>query len=284
MRIDIGQGIRLFVDVDGLGLVPDGPSMLERPTVVYLHGGPGSDHSWFTSHDCYDLTDVAQVVYYDHRGNGRSDAGPVEDWTLDVWADDVVRLCEALGIERPIVVGESFGGFVAQRYLARHPDHPDRVALLATSPRIDVEVIASAFERVGDATAGAAAREFWTKGPEAIIEYLVRCMPLYSVEAGDDEVMGRAVMNLDVMGHFQSGEQHTMDLAAGLAAATCPVLVASGELDPVCPAVMGEEIAAALTNAEVTFLRIPGASHDDVGRRAATELRTFIDGWSTAAP
>ena len=88
---------------------------------------------------------MAQVVYYDHRGNGRSDPGSPDDWTLDVWADDVVRLCETLGIRKPIVIGESFGGFVAQRYLARHPEHPDRVVLNATSPRLDVDVIAAAF-------------------------------------------------------------------------------------------------------------------------------------------
>jgi len=276
MRVDIGGGIRLFVDVDGLGLVPDGPTMVERPTVVLLHGGPGADHSLFKGDSAIDLTDVAQVVYYDHRGNGRSDPGPREDWTLDVWADDVVRLCDALGIERPIVIGESFGGFVAQRYLARHPEHPARVVLAATSPRIDVNVVAAAFARIGGEQAAAAAREFWTKGPEAIGDYLQHCMPLYSVEPSDAAVMFRAVMNFDVMGHFQAGEQLTMDLAPGLAAATCPVLVAGGELDPVCPVEMSEEIVAALVNAEVTFERIAGASHDDVAHRAEAAIRSFI--------
>lgn len=278
MRVDIGEGVRLFVDVDGQGLVPDGPSMVERPTVVYLHGGPGSDHSRYKAHESYDLSDIAQVVYYDHRGNGRSDHGPVDRWTLDVWADDVVRLCDALGVESPIVVGESFGGFVAQRYLARHPDHPARVALMATSPRLDLTIVTAAFERVGGPRAAATAAAFWEKGPDAILDYLVECMPLYSVEPRDDEVMGRVAMNLEVMAHFQAGERRTMDLAPGLAAATCPVLVAGGELDPVCPIEMVEEIVAALTNAEVTYLRIPDASHDDVGRRAAPALRAFVTG------
>lgn len=276
MRVDIGDGVRLFVDIDGLGLVPDGPTMVERPTVVLLHGGPGLDHSWFKASAWIDLTDIAQVVYYDHRGNGRSDAGSREDWTLDVWADDVVRLCDALGIVKPIVIGESFGGFVAQRYLARHPDHPDRVVLGCTSPRTDVEVIAAAFERVGGEQAAVAARDFWTRGPEAIGGYLMHCMPLYSVEPLDPAVMVRAVMNFDVMGHFQSGERATMDLTAGLAAASCPVLVAGGELDPVCPIEMSEEIVAALVNADVTFERIPNASHDDVGRRSEAAIRSFI--------
>ena len=39
------NGVRLFFDVDGASLVPDGPTMREKPTLVLLHGGPGFDHS-----------------------------------------------------------------------------------------------------------------------------------------------------------------------------------------------------------------------------------------------
>ncbi|MCU1504454.1 MAG: alpha/beta hydrolase fold, partial [Ilumatobacteraceae bacterium] len=39
MRIEIEPGVRLFVDVDGAGLVPHGATMVERPTVLLLHGG-----------------------------------------------------------------------------------------------------------------------------------------------------------------------------------------------------------------------------------------------------
>lgn len=276
MRIDIGGGVRLFVDVDGLGLVPSGPSMVQRPTVLLLHGGPGSDHSLFKTGTWDALTDIAQVVYYDHRGNGRSDPGPKDEWTLDVWADDVVRLCDALGIERPVVIGESFGGMVAQRYLARHPHHPAGVVLGCTSPRLDLDVIEGAFRRLGGDDAARAARAFWSRGPEAIGDYLLHCMPLYSIDPVDPAGIARAVMNFEVMAHFQAGEQTTMDLAPGLAAATCPVLVVGGELDPVCPIETSEEIVAALTNADVTFERLPNASHDDVGRLAQDAIRRFV--------
>lgn len=83
-------------------------------------------------------------------------------------------------------------------------------------------------------------------------------------------------MNFEVMAHFQAGEQRTMDLGPGLAAATCPVLVVAGELDPVCPVEMSDEIVAALTNADITYERIAGASHDDVGRCATETIRSFI--------
>ena len=42
------NGTRLWFDVEGAGLVVDGSRLRERPTVVLLHGGPGSfDHSYF---------------------------------------------------------------------------------------------------------------------------------------------------------------------------------------------------------------------------------------------
>jgi len=86
--------------VDGAKLVPDEGTMRKRPTVVFVHGGPGFDHTMFKAFYAQ-LTAIAQLVYYDQRGNGRSEEGPRERWTLDQWADDLRRLCEVLGIERP---------------------------------------------------------------------------------------------------------------------------------------------------------------------------------------
>lgn len=138
MHITIAPDVRLFVDVEGAGLVPDGSAMREKPTLLLLHGGPGYDHSGFKP-VFSQLADVAQIVYVDHRGHGRSSRRPAGEWTLDTFADDVVRLCTALGIVKPIVLGQSFGGFVAQRYLARHPQHPAKVVLSSTSHHMGLE-------------------------------------------------------------------------------------------------------------------------------------------------
>jgi proline iminopeptidase len=264
VKIDIGGGVRLFVDVDGPGLVPDGPTMRERPTLVLLHGGPGSDHSLYKASPLSTLTDVAQLVYYDHRGQGRSDGADPDEWNLDTWADDVVRLCEALGIEKPVVLGASFGGFVAQRYLARHPDHPTAVVLAGTRSSLPVDSIAASFEKRGGAEAGDAARRFWSGDADALPDYMAHCMSLYSVRPPDIEAMMRAVMKNEVLAHFQAGEQHTMDLLPGLANASCPVLVLGGELDPICPVEECELIARSLPEHLVRFERIAGASHLEV--------------------
>lgn len=122
------NGVRLFFDVIGEKLVPDGKVMREKPTVLLLHGGPGFDHSVFKP-SFAQLADVAQLVLLDHRGNGRSDPGDPALWTLDQWGDDVQNFCATLSIEKSIVLGYSFGGYVALSYAIRYPDHPAKLIL-----------------------------------------------------------------------------------------------------------------------------------------------------------
>ena len=148
MLITIAPDVRLYVDIEGCGLVPDGALMREKPTLILLHGGPGYDHTSFKP-IFSQLADIAQVVYVDHRGHGRSSRRPREEWLLDNFADDIVRLCDALGIVKPIVLGQSFGGFVAQRYLARHPAHPAKVILSSTSHHMGLARKLAMFESLG---------------------------------------------------------------------------------------------------------------------------------------
>ncbi|HEY8050076.1 MAG TPA: alpha/beta fold hydrolase, partial [Ramlibacter sp.] len=161
MKVDIGAGVRLWFDVEGCGLVPDGKAMRAKPTLIVMHGGPGFDHTSFKP-AFSQLADIAQIVYYDHRGHGRSDARPREEWTLDTWADDIVRLCDALGIEKPIVLGQSFGGMVAQHYIGRHPQHPGKVIISSTSPHWVLQRKLDAFEKRGGAQARKLTEDFWT--------------------------------------------------------------------------------------------------------------------------
>src|SRR5271168_534778 len=103
------NGQSIFFDVVGSKLSPEGPLMREKPTLLVLHGGPGFDHSTLRG-DFDGFADLAQVVYLDHRGNGRSVPSDPANWTLAQWGDDVRAVCGALGIDRPIVLGQSFGG------------------------------------------------------------------------------------------------------------------------------------------------------------------------------
>ena len=272
------NGTRLFFDVEGAKLAPDGPRMREKPTLILLHGGPGFDHSAYKP-SFSALADAAQLVYLDHRGQGRSDKSEPAHWNLAQWADDVRGLCDALGIERPIVFGNSFGGMVAMAYAARHPEHPAKLVFSSTAPRHDIDGLVARFAKVGGPEAAAAARRFWEQpGRETLPDYVRLALPVYTRAKADPDTNARTVFALDVMFHFAAGESRTMDLAPGLARVRCPTLVLGGELDPVCPIEMQEEIAAALPREHVRFERFPGCGHgvfrDDPG--AYEVMREFI--------
>jgi proline iminopeptidase len=272
VRVDVGGGVRLFFDVDGSGWVPEGQSMRQRPTLLMLHGGPAMDSSLFQGSGLDELTDVAQVVVYDHRGAGRSDWRSPDEWTLDTWADDVVRLCDVLGIVKPIVLGSSFGGMVAQRYLARHPDHPDRVVLAGTSARLDLDVVAACFAARGGDRAGAVARQYLAGDQSLAADYDAVCMPLYATKPFEADRFARVIVNPDLSSHFKT-EWNAMDLRSGLAQVSCPVLVTGGEFDPICPIEAVRDLANAVPSRSVRLIEIEGASHLEA---AADEIAPFV--------
>lgn len=281
MQITV-NGARLFFDVDGAKLVPDGPAMRERPTLVLLHGGPGGDHSTFKP-AFSSLTDVAQLVYLDHRGNGRSDWGDPESWNLDQWGDDVAAFCDALGIVKPIVLGYSFGGMVAQAYATRHPGHAGKLIFYSTSPKVDRAEIYDVFERLGGPAARAVAVARWTTpNAETSAAYMEVCSPLYNRRAvRDPDARHRTVRNDAVAFRFGApdGEAPRLDFRAGLGRVQCPVLVMAGEDDPITPISRSEVLAASLPAHLVRFERFADAGHgvhNDDPAGAMALLRDFI--------
>ena len=278
------NGARIFFDVDGAKLVPDGPRMRERPTVLLLHGGPGGDHSTFKP--AFDhLTEIAQVVTLDHRGNGRSSYGDPASWNLPQWGDDIRAFCEALGIERPIVLGYSFGGMVAQSYAVRHPQHPGGLILWSTSPKVDRAEIYDVFERLGGPEARAVAQaRFTTPNPETSEAYRRVCSPLYNRRGKrDPDAHARSVRNDAVAFHFAGPDRESakLDFREGLGRVLCPTLVVAGEDDPITPISRSELIASCLPQHLVRFERFVDAGHgvhNDDPQRAASVLHSFILG------
>jgi proline iminopeptidase len=278
MRVQVGDG-RLFFDVEGAKLVPDGPKMRERPTLLLLHGGPGFDHS---NHKpaFSPLADVAQVIYLDHRSNGRSDRTSKDRWKLANWADDVRAFCEALEIEKPIVMGTSFGGFVAMAYATRHPDHPGKLVLCTTSAKWRLARVLEVFERLGGKPARDAAKAYWeAPSTETVADYLKICFPLYNHKRRGTETMTRSVMNMELVLDFPRSEQSNFDFLPDLKSIKCPTMVMGGEDDPITPIADSEDIAAALPKELVRFERFPTTGHgivNDSPERFLAVLKEFI--------
>ena len=280
MHIEIQPGVRLFVDIEGLGHVPEGRVLKEKPALVLIHGGPGFDHSGFRPFFSR-FADLCQIVYFDQRGHGRSSPRPLDEMRLDVFADDVVRLCAALGIDKPIVLGQSFGGFVAQRYLARHPAHPRKVVLSSTSHHFGLARKVERFGRLGGPEAAQATRDFWQQpGPATWAAYETHCRHLYNTRPKHPDAGGWMRFKPEILFEHTRTELPGMDLRPGLAGVQCPVLVMVGEEDPVTPPQDAEEIAAALPPQWLAgFERFPGVGHGawrDDPQAAERVLRRFL--------
>ena len=264
------NGVRLFFDVEGAKLVPDGPLMREKPMLLMLHGGPGADHSIYRP--AYSaLADIAQIVYLDHRGNGRSEDGPREGWNLAQWGDDVHAFCEALGIVDPIVLGASFGGMVALAYATRHPAHPAKLILISTEAAGGSYLGAArrtvrAIRRPGSRRAGAAPVP-GSRGPSG-----PGCarrpgggwqFRTTSRTPRDPDMARRAVSRPEVLQWFTrpGGESHSFNLFPDLHRIQCPTLVLGGEDDPMHPIESQADIAAALPPHLVQFERFADCGH-----------------------
>lgn len=259
------NGVTLYFDVEGAGLVPDGPDMREKPVLIVLHGGPGADHSIYKPAFGQHLSDLCQILYVDHRGNGRSEDGDPKHWHLEQWADDIAGLCDLLGISQPIVYGASFGGFVAQAFATKYPERLGGLILANTAPSVDFEAIYAAFARIGGAEAEEAARNYWgTPTPDSRATYARVCLPHYGVVDPDPDFWPRIITKDPVAMHFvgPDNEMGQFDYRQGLANVTCPALVISGRQDPIMPFEFSDTLTNCLTQAQpLTHHCLENSSH-----------------------
>jgi pimeloyl-ACP methyl ester carboxylesterase len=254
------NGTRLWFDVDGAVLVPEGSGMRRRPTIVLVHGGPGSyDHSYLKP-AFGRLTEIAQVVYLDLRGHGRSDWGDPDAWSFEQCADDLRAFCDALEIEQPVVLGHSMGGFVVMLYGARHPSHAGALILQSTNARFDLERLVEAVRRVaGDEVAEIARRSYGGLGSVTAEEW-ARVFPAFGPVVPDGDELTRRTQNLE-LGPRGMELLRSLDVVAELSRIDCPTLVCVGELDPITPVAASAEIVEAMKPGLARLEVIPSAGH-----------------------
>ena len=239
---------------------------IERPTLVAVHGGPGLDHINLKA-ELAPLAKDVRVLYYDQRGHGRSDHSTPEFWNLRTWADDLRRLCDALGLVKPVVLGSSFGGHVALTYAGLFPGHSGGIILAnTTGGHPDHERSVEVFRRLGgDEAAAIAERDFAEPTEESLAEFRRVCGPLYSSKPGDAEELrqrhARSIKTTEVNRHYFRNEASRFDPWSVLGMIKSPVLILAGEDDPVCPLAIAEDLHRQLPGDTTRLVRLPGARH-----------------------
>jgi proline iminopeptidase len=116
----------------------------QGPPLFVLHGGPGMEGNYFRPY-LEPLEAGFRVVYVDQPGQGLSERfGPRRPYTMTQAVEAIEALRLALGYERVALLGHSYGGFVAQVYAQRFPQHLSALVLVDTAAAADWNAEANA--------------------------------------------------------------------------------------------------------------------------------------------
>jgi proline iminopeptidase len=276
MRAKI-RDTEIYFDIDGAGLVPDGPRMRERPIAFIIHGGPGGDHSGFKP-VLAPLAERMQLVYFDHRGQGRSARGDAAKYTLDENVEDMEALRRHLGTGPIVSIGTSYGGMVAMAHAARYPDAISHLVLVVTAAHGGfIKRAREIVETRGTPEQRRICERLWTgtfKDVSELREYYAVMAPLYSRRY--DAAAGalgtqRTLYDVEPLNRAFGDVLRTFDLRPELPRITAPTLVLAGRHDWICPPEFSEEIAGLIPGAE---LRVFEESSHSI---RSDEPQAFID-------
>jgi pimeloyl-ACP methyl ester carboxylesterase len=242
----------------------------DGPPVVLLHGYVGDHRTW--SRQLAGLADEFTLVAWDAPGYGGS-SDPTETIGLDGFADCLAAFVEALGLERPHVVGLSFGGGLALELYHRHPGLPRSLVLAdayagwaGSLPPAEVEHRLTQALRLAELQ------------PQELLDALLPT--LFSPAAAPERVreFAAAMTDFHPAGLRASARAFAAaDLRAVLPRVAVPTLLLYGELDARAPLTVARDLHAGIPGSRLAVL--PGAGHISNVEAAEdfnAELRAFL--------
>ena len=249
------------------------------PRMLFLHGGALTAHTWDLC--CLSLRAEYHCLALDQRGHGDSDWDPAADYSIAAQREDIKGFADRLGLDRPILVGQSMGAINALAFAIHYPERLSALVMIDAGPEVRRPGSRRIREFVHDVADAPSL--------DAIIERALAFNP-----RRDPNILRRSLMhnlrqtpecgwrwkydrsrflNLDREAH---GAERR-GLAEGLARVACPVLVVrGGESD-----VFHEEDAVALANrlAKGRHVTIAEAGHTVQGdnpKALVAALRDFL--------
>jgi esterase len=232
--------------------------------ILFLHGGGLTAHTW----DCVAvmLRERYRCVALDQRGHGDSEWSPVVDYRIASHVGDIEGFIDAMGLARPILVGQSMGGLNSIAYATRHSDRMRAMVIVDVAP----EISAPGADRIRDFSSTPE-----LDSPDAFLERAVKFNPIR-----DPAVLRRSLhYNLretpagkwtfkhdqrrrtdDAMKSFT---EDRVRLASEVSKIKCPTLVVRGALSDVLTDASAEKFARSLPNGR--WVRIEKSGHNVQG-------------------
>ncbi len=252
------QNARLFYRLEGT------PG---RPVLILSHS-IGTDHGMWEL-QIADLLRYFQILRYDTRGHGASDA-PAGEYSIELLGRDVLGLADALGISRFAFCGLSMGGAVGQWVAAHAPDRVTHLVLADTSPQF--------VPRANWDTRIAAVRK---GGMSAVVDLAMQ--RFFSPETGAQknpyaESIRSTLLGTDPAGYLGCcAALRDLDNTALLPKIKTPTLVIAGDQDVSTPWIgHGEILAREIAGAQVLHLPAAHLSNIEQPRSFTASLLEFL--------
>ena len=251
------SGAELYYAVHGSG----------RPVLV-MHGGLGLDHTYFRPW-LDPLGKQARLVFYDHFGNGRSARPATFDGiSHDTWSQDADALRDYLGHPCLVVLGHSYGGYLALEYALRFPERVAGLILCCTAASsVSPDCMLEAAERLdlrrtAERVLGLLAEGI--SGDDRFAELFSEILPDYFGPRGCppelvSEMVAATRFCAAALNHAFSHCAPSFDLTERLASLPMPSLIVAGRYDWVMPlATTAEPLNEMLPDSHLTVFEESG--------------------------
>ncbi len=232
---------------------------------VTLHGGPGMGSrsgDWGTFQP---LIDTYRLISYDQRGNGESDEG--EPYSHEQFVADLEALRQELDLGKMVLLGGSYGGYIALEYALRHQENLHALILrdTAANNRYKDTSMQRALESDFPMDGARLERLFagQVESDEDFRESYAMIQPLYNVNhdpAEDAKRLAQIPFRYETHNYAFSRNQADFDITEVLRDVQTPTLVTGGRHDWITPLEASEELAEVLPNGELVVFEHSGHS------------------------
>ncbi|WP_312113047.1 alpha/beta fold hydrolase [Brevibacillus reuszeri] len=251
--------------------------------IFFIHGAPGLGDCRADRKAFAPLETTHKLVFLDMRGSGRSEEKP--PYTHEQWAADIDELRKQLHLDKIVIHGGSYGGYMALEYVTRYPQHVSEVMLRDTKPGSDRQD--GATKRALEAnlpglTEDELVRMFAGEmhSNEELKSVFFALQPLYTVEY--DPVSAKEKID-GIYYHYETHNfafrvnQPTFNLRDKLPSIDVPVLVSVGRHDWITPVDASEEIASLVPRSELVIYENSGHSpHIEENEKYLNRVRQFL--------
>jgi len=256
------RGTEIYFDITGMQLRLAGKDLVEKPVLFMLHGGPGGDHLGFKCHSLQ-LQEMAQLVFIDHRGCGRSKKTKQSDYSLENNIEDIEALRKHLGLKKICILGGSYGGIVAQGYAIRYSKNVEKLILSVTIPSHRAVTEAKQYlAEYGSAKQIAICQHLWNgtfKNHKHVMHYFKLMDSLYSLTARRKHKPvfseSKTIWSHEALNEGFGGFLRRFDFVPKLKKIKCPTLVLAGQDDWICRPSQSKIIAQHIPNAQLKIFR-----------------------------